>query len=117
MSTEEEVKENNVPKEAEEEEEDEVEAGDVGGETTEKAKSKKKRKKKKKPSAAAGSVEGTPGDPAASSGTKDPNQTKSSSKSGKNVAQTNPPSIPIKDLFPKGDFPIGEILEHPTLDK
>jgi len=116
MSTEEEVKENNVPKEAEEEE-DEVEAGDVGGETTEKGKSKKKRKKKKKPSAAAGFVvEGTPCDPAASSGTKDANQTKPSSKSGKNITQTNPPSIPIRDLFPKSDFPIGEILEHPTLD-
>lgn len=28
--------------------------------------------------------------------------------------QTNPPSIPISDLFPDGNFPEGEIMEHPT---
>ena len=28
--------------------------------------------------------------------------------------QTNPPSIPISDLYPDGNYPEGEILEHPT---
>lgn len=28
--------------------------------------------------------------------------------------QTNPPSIPIADLYPDGNFPEGQILEHPT---
>jgi hypothetical protein len=27
--------------------------------------------------------------------------------------QTNPPSIPISELFPDGNYPEGEILEHP----
>lgn len=34
-------------------------------------------------------------------------------KSGKPV-QTNPPSIPIVDLFSDGIFPLGEIQEYPT---
>ncbi|XP_003738554.1 methionine aminopeptidase 2 [Galendromus occidentalis] len=29
-------------------------------------------------------------------------------------AQTDPPSIPVIDLFPDGNFPTGEIVEHPT---
>ncbi len=29
--------------------------------------------------------------------------------------QTDPPSIPIVDLFPDTNYPIGEILEHPVL--
>ena len=28
--------------------------------------------------------------------------------------QTNPPSIPICELYPDGNYPEGEILEHPT---
>ena len=28
--------------------------------------------------------------------------------------QTNPPSIPICDLYPDGNYPEGQILEHPT---
>jgi hypothetical protein len=30
------------------------------------------------------------------------------------LQQTNPPSIPIADLYPDGNFPEGQILEHPT---
>lgn len=52
---------------------------------------KKKKKKKKKP---------TEGGEAAS------NQPKPAKK------QTNPPTIPICELYPTGNFPIGEILEH-----
>ena len=27
--------------------------------------------------------------------------------------QTDPPSIPIKELFPSGVYPVGELQEHP----
>jgi len=30
------------------------------------------------------------------------------------LQQTNPPSIPICELYPDGDFPEGQILEHPV---
>ncbi len=30
------------------------------------------------------------------------------------LQQTNPPSIPICDLYPDGNYPEGQILEHPT---
>lgn len=29
------------------------------------------------------------------------------------MKQTDPPSIAVKDLFPNGDYPEGEIMEHP----
>ncbi len=29
------------------------------------------------------------------------------------LQQTNPPSIPICDLYPNGNYPEGQILEHP----
>lgn len=28
--------------------------------------------------------------------------------------QTDPPSVAIKDLFPDGNYPAGEIMEHPA---
>ena len=28
--------------------------------------------------------------------------------------QTNPPTIAICDLYPTGNFPIGQIMEHPV---
>ena len=63
---------------------------------------KKKKKKKKKPAAAGGDSSTTL------------NQPKPAKK------QTDPPSIPICELYPDGNFPIGQILEHPIpkdLDK
>lgn len=27
--------------------------------------------------------------------------------------QTDPPTIPVSELFPDGNFPIGEIMDHP----
>ena len=30
------------------------------------------------------------------------------------LQQTNPPSIPICDLYPDGNYPEGQVLEHPT---
>ena len=38
---------------------------------------------------------------------------KNKNKSQKKV-QTEPPSIPIADLYPDGNFPEGEIMQHPT---
>ena len=29
-------------------------------------------------------------------------------------AQTNPPSVPVSHLFPDGQFPIGQIMDHPV---
>ena len=29
--------------------------------------------------------------------------------------QTVPPTIPVAELFPSGDFPEGEIMEYPKL--
>ena len=31
--------------------------------------------------------------------------------------QTDPPTVAIKDLFPDGNFPVGEIMEHPSVDE
>jgi len=33
---------------------------------------------------------------------------------GKKSGQTDPPTIPIAKLYPDGNFPEGEIVEHPT---
>lgn len=30
--------------------------------------------------------------------------------------QTDPPSIPVSELFPDGNFPIGQIMDHPIAD-
>ena len=29
--------------------------------------------------------------------------------------QTSPPSIPISELFPEGNYPEGEIMEYPVV--
>lgn len=29
------------------------------------------------------------------------------------LKQTDPPSVAIKDLFPNGNYPVGELMEHP----
>lgn len=36
--------------------------------------------------------------------------------SGAAKQQTDPPSIPIVDLFPDGNFPVGEEMEYPAVD-
>lgn len=64
------------------------EKDDEGGDET-KSTTKKKNKKKKK------ATNGQTSAPAAP------------------LQQTNPPSIPIVDLYPDGNFPEGQILEHP----
>jgi methionyl aminopeptidase len=30
--------------------------------------------------------------------------------------QTDPPTLPISELYPNGNFPVGQIMEHPILD-
>ena len=65
----------------------------VNGETMaaageEKAVKKKKPKKKKNTDGVAGSAAGT-------------------------KTQTEPPTVPICELFPNGNFPVGQIMEHP----
>lgn len=37
-------------------------------------------------------------------------------KKGGKPAQTDPPSIPIVDLFPEQVFPLGEIMQHPAVN-
>jgi len=39
-------------------------------------------------------------------------KTKSKGKTGPKV-QTDPPSLPVSDLFPDGNFPEGQIMDHP----
>ena len=41
---------------------------------------------------------------------------KKKKKKGAGKQQTVPPSIPISELFPDGNFPEGEILKHPDVD-
>ena len=41
------------------------------------------------------------------------NQSSNCVSSGSAKSQTNPPSIPITQLFPDGSFPIGQEVEHP----
>ncbi|CAD7085474.1 unnamed protein product [Hermetia illucens] len=43
------------------------------------------------------------------------NRNKNKGKKSEN-GQTNPPSIPIAELFPEGNFPEGEIMNHPAVD-
>ena len=38
---------------------------------------------------------------------------KSKKKKGTASVQTDPPTVAVKDLFPSGQFPEGQIMEHP----
>ncbi|XP_045493388.1 methionine aminopeptidase 2 isoform X1 [Colias croceus] len=109
---------------AENEEDEEIDAvEDV--DTKDPAKKKKKKKKKKKTAGAeevavknneeglekqaqALSVENNVGDgEEKKKKKKNKNKNKNATK-----AQTNPPTIPIAELFPDGNFPEGQIMEH-----
>ncbi len=53
------------------------------------------------------------GEEAAAAGGQDCGAGKAGGKgSGKGKKQTDPPSIAIKDLFPNGQFPVGQIMEY-----
>ncbi len=86
----------------------------------EKAKEEAENPKKSEPAA----VNGAGGDGDGKSGGKSKNKKKSNNKSSgggggggaKSVGkkeQTNPPSVPIAELFPNGNCPEGQIMEHP----
>lgn len=61
----------------------------------------------------AGDGDNAPGDAeAAKKKKKKKNKNKNKGKDGKKV-QTTPPSVPIVELFPDGNYPEGEILKHP----
>ncbi|KAL2612746.1 hypothetical protein R1flu_024438 [Riccia fluitans] len=53
-------------------------------------------------------VEGEEGDASTGADGAKKKKSKSKSKKKKALAQTDPPSIPVKDLFPNGEFPEGE---------
>lgn len=98
------------------------------GETKDPAKKKKKKKKKKKTETEAAAenesaevtnasekVEALTVDDAPAEGDeKKKKKKKNKNKSGKGPTkeQTNPPTIPIAELYPDGNFPEGEITEH-----
>lgn len=39
---------------------------------------------------------------------------KSRGKTGGPKQQTDPPTIPVSEFFPDGNFPIGQIMDHPS---
>ena len=83
-------------------------------------KKKKKNKKKKEGGEEKAAVEekipdengapenGLEGEDSASSKKKKPKK-----KKGVASVQTEPPTVPVKELFPSGQFPEGQIMEHP----
>ena len=94
-------------------EEEEDDAGDPSLE-----KVKKKRRKKKKKGGAGGpdkgaTLEGVTEPP---SQTQPPAEKKKGGKTDSGSRQTNPPSIPITELFPNKNYPIGQIMEYPTFN-
>ncbi|CAH1644227.1 unnamed protein product [Spodoptera littoralis] len=108
-------------------EEEELDAVEEG-ETKDPAKKKKKKKKKKKTeneataenesaevTNASEKIEALTVDDAPAEGDeKKKKKKKNKNKSGKGPTkeQTNPPTIPIAELYPDGNFPEGEITEH-----
>ena len=106
----------------------------IEGVSVESKSKKKKNKKKPVPESVEGcsTVEEAANGDALPSG--DPDQTKKSKKKKKKAnssdtapngetnpatldlpkAQTNPPTVPVSHLFPDGQFPIGQIMDHPV---
>ena len=93
---------------SDDEDEDDKLVTDLNGVTlnVDAAKKKKKKKKKKKTDGtAAGAATGTTATTTIASGG-------GGSKPSK--VQTSPPSIPICELFTDGNYPVGEIMNHPV---
>jgi len=107
--------------------------GRLGEDTAEnagEAEKKKKKKKKKKKTPTEGEVatdkvdeendppangEALPqGEAAAPEGDGEKKKKKRNRKKGGKVTQTDPPSVPIVDLFPDGVFPVGQIMDYPA---
>ncbi|XP_019879079.1 methionine aminopeptidase 2 isoform X2 [Aethina tumida] len=103
-----------------EENDDEIKV-DANGDPAENGDATKKKKKKKKKKSGEETQEPAPaenGDAAAADENKDAEKKKKkrNRKKGGKPAQTDPPSIPIVELFPDQVFPEGEIMEYPGKD-
>ncbi|KPJ11316.1 Methionine aminopeptidase 2 [Papilio machaon] len=106
--------------------EDEEEEDDVNDteeiEAKDPSKKKKKKKKKKKTAGTEASVENgpEPRDKVQNDSVEDVAETEEKKKKKKNKnkgktsgkTQTNPPTIPIAELYPDGNFPEGQIMDH-----
>lgn len=108
-------------KEIENDEEEEELEGTEEIEAKDPAKKKKKKKKKKKTAGTDNAVdnetteaEKTETPVEENAGDEKKKKKKNKNKSGKNInkVQTDPPTIPISELFPDGNFPEGQIMEH-----
>ncbi|XP_044271835.1 methionine aminopeptidase 2 [Tribolium madens] len=110
------------PQDNEDENENENEVEEVSAEGVPGDATKKKKKKKKKKKTANenneervvedGKIEET--NDAAQEGEGEKKKKKRNRKKGGKLTQTDPPTVPIVDLFPDQVFPIGEIQEYPT---
>ncbi|RZC40155.1 methionine aminopeptidase 2 [Asbolus verrucosus] len=111
--------------ENEDDNENENDAEDQGVENNSGEVGKKKRKKKKKKKAATeneeaerpaedGKIEESNEQAPEGDGEKKKKKRNRKKGGGGKIAQTDPPSIPIIELFPDQVFPIGEIQEYPT---
>ncbi|XP_038054288.1 methionine aminopeptidase 2-like [Patiria miniata] len=81
---------------------------DAEGEGDGDTESNKKKKKRKKKKGGAGGNQGGEGEKSSENGV--------GGKSGGAARQTDPPTIPVSQLFPDGVFPEGQIMEHPEVD-
>jgi hypothetical protein len=92
---------------------DDATAGAAAASGTAAAKKKKKKKKKKKAAAPGAGEAGTGATAAAggsaAAGTPTP---AGSLQPGQSRPQTSPPSLPVRQLFPNGVFPPGQIMEY-----
>ncbi|XP_028161761.1 methionine aminopeptidase 2 [Ostrinia furnacalis] len=124
VKTTEEINKEDVVENGEEEELDTVE----DGENKDPAKKKKKKKKKKKTAENDNAGEGEDetessklpeqanalslGDAEADDKKKKKKKNRSKGGKGSGKEQTNPPTIPIAELYPDSNFPEGQIMEH-----
>ncbi|TMW69286.1 hypothetical protein Poli38472_001442 [Pythium oligandrum] len=94
-----------------EEDEEELDVAANGGDGAAKSKKKKKKKKKSKAAKAAAAANAN----GATAGSKLPpfRGVSGYTDSYISVGQTEPPSIPVAKLFPEGNFPVGELQDHP----
>ncbi|KPI97964.1 PREDICTED: methionine aminopeptidase 2 [Papilio xuthus] len=114
------VEENEKHVEDEEEEDDVNDTEEI--EAKDPSKKKKKKKKKKKTAGTEASVENgpEPRDKVQNDAVEDAAETEEKKKKKKNKnkgktsgkTQTHPPTIPIAELYPDGNFPEGQIMDH-----
>jgi len=81
-------------------------------------KKKKKNKKKKDESVVEQNGDGEQTVESAQDAVENTEETQASKKKKNKkkkgaAVQTDPPTVPVKDLFPSGQFPVGQIMDHP----